>query len=942
MFGTKLKIKLSISRLLLAIIQITALVVGAAELPKLAVIAESPEVKNLADVLTVQWSLKGGVTLLERADLEKVLSEQALTGGNQKDFVKLGQLLGADGLIILETAKSGTNSVLATRLVAVSPGVVLDIKGFSLPVKDIEGWSEYMVQSHTPLLPKLKVPRSAAVPISILNFRASLDSPANRDLERQLTTLTVSRLAQQREFFVLERQRMSQLTWEKTLKGVDEAPFWTGSFLLEGTLDKDGFDPKNTTVSARLKSANDGAVVPIELSGARTNLAGFVDKLASRVSESILKRADWPAWDAKAEADKFFDESVWAERWGLFEQAQQAINAAWALGRRNAQTARLRLEINRQGADSHFQRTWYNNLRVLTGRPEPKQLAFAIQAANIFQESTRLQSIVAELSDITLIEQGLAVLETDSRLLEHFRYSVRDQRGNEKSLEELQRLCLELNQYLDAKLGNPGLDKALSQKLRNQLYDLQFRSASFWFPAWKQAANFYRDFLWSDRYPLCRRQVLTDPDFRFIFWRFEDRLEIRKVWAQMVDELCRSDDLRLRCEGQLLRLRDQIAGESADGRGSMSGTGNPATEEMQAALYQQVGAALGLVWNGANEEYTTQLGVDLIDALEELIARKCSGWKMPVKETLRREQEARKFGRFKHYLQTASTHEASRFSALETGFGAFGFEITPVRARVLLPLLYDYQQRFPKGDSVKSTVAKVENKSVCNFDELRQWLLQAGAGDYTALPALVRGKVFNENEAVQLRPLFEAYKSRVPAAARLVDELLKTQVQTAVSRIEAARMATENEANSQQQNHIRIYQKLKLALENGDAFDAELNHAGRNPVFTREESRVLLELLQNNRGKSKAHPMQLGILEDRLQKTATTVDDLLEYLRTAQKEDEDILGKFFLGARILSPEEAEAVVPLWQRYKRRMPDNPKLHRVVEFKLGLALKRKAKP
>lgn len=941
MFSTKLKIKLSVQGLLLAIFLITASEVGAAEPPKLAVMAESPEAKTLADVLTVQWSLKGGVTLLERADLEKVLSEQALTGGNQKDYVKLGQLLGADGLIILETAKSGTNSVLATRLVAVSPGVVLDIKGFSLPVKDIEGWSEYMAQSHTPLLPKLKVPRSAAVPISILNLRASLDSPANRDLERQLTTLTVSRLAQQREFFVLERQRLSQLTWEKTLKGVDEAPFWTGSFLLEGTLDKDGFDPKNTTVSARLKSANDGAVVPIELSGARTNLAGLVDKLASRVSESILKRADWPAWDAKAEADKFFDESVWAERWGLFEQAQQAIDAAWALGRRNAQTARVRLEINRQGADSHFQRTWYNNLRVLTGRPEPKQLAFAIQAASIFHENTRLQSIVAELTDITLIEQGLVVLETDSRLLEHFRYSVRDQRGNEKSLEELQCLCLELNQYLDAKLGNPGLDKASSQKLRNKLYDLQFRSASFWFSGWKQAASFYRDFLRSDRYPLCRRQVLTNPDFRFIFWRFEDRMDIRKAWAQMVDELCRSDDLRLRCEGQLLRLRDQLAWESADGRGSASGTGNPATEEMQTALYQQVATTLELVWDDANEEFTSQVGVDLIDALEELISRKCSGWVMPIKETLSKEQEARRFGRFKHFLRTATTHEVDRFSALDHGLGDYAFKVTPTRARALLPLLYDYRQRFPNGDWIKSIVGMVEKNSVCNFEELRQWLLQAGAADYTTMPALVRGKVFSEAEAVQLRPLFEAYKSRVPAAASIVDQLLNTQIQTEASRIVTARMTAEKEDEQQKQNHARIYEKLKLTLENGDAFDAELNYAGRNPEFTREESRVLLELLQNNRGKSKAHPQQLGMLEVRLKKTANTVDDLLEYLRTAQKEDEDILGKFFSGTRILSPEEAEAVMPLWQRYKRRMPDNPKLHRVVEFKLGVALKRKTK-
>jgi hypothetical protein len=942
MHDAKLTVKVLLFWLLHAAIQVAALApAAAAEPPKLAIIAEAPELKNLADVLTVQWSLKGGVTLLERADLEKVLSEQTLTAGGQKNFIKLGQLLGADGLIILETAKAGTNSLLATRLVAVSPGVVLDIKGFPLPVRDFEGWSEFMVQNHTPLLPKLKVPRSAAVPVSILNLRASLDSPANRDIERQLTALTADRLVQQHEFFVLERQRMSQLTWEKTLKGVDEAPFWTGSFLLEGTLDKNGFDPQVLTVSAHLAPAQGGASVPIEISSARTNLAGVVDELSKKVSEVILKSSNWSPWNAKAEADKYYEEANWAVRWQLQEKAEQAIDAAWALGRRDGSTASRRVDIYQSGANSNFQLHWVNKLRVDSGRPEGKHLYCAIQTLNIYSDNFRRQEELAGLVTTELLNQGLTTLETCSSLLEHFRFVVRAQRGNETGLEELQRLCREQNQQLESALADTRLPADISESMRKRLYSLQFRYCCCWFPTLDQVWKYYRGLLMSEHYPVCRKQVLMERDVRLVSWRYEDLAITGRRWDEIVDELCRSDDFRLRCEGQLLRLRDLNSGESLDGTSTMSGSFSSASKEMEAALSQQVDAVLRLFWDSAKEEYAAQAGVDLINALEELILRKCSGWKMPIKETLRKEQEIRKFGRFKHYLRTATMHEANRFSALETSSRAFAFEVTPVRARVLLPLLYDYQQRFPNGDWVKSIVAMVEKKSECSADELREWLQQAGAADYTALPALVGGKVFGEAEATQLRPLFEAYKLRVPAAASIVDQLLRTQVQTVASRMVTTRTATENEERLKKQNHVRIYNKLMLVLENGEAFDAELIFAGLNPVFSREESRVLLELLQKNRGKSQAHPQQLGMLEVWLRKTAFTLDDLLEYLRAAQQEDEDILKPFFFDSRILSPEEAEIVMPAWQHYKRRMPDNPKLHRVVEFKLDLALKRKVK-
>ncbi len=67
---------------------------------RLALIAETPEASAASDLLTVELSKNSQVTLLERNEIEKAYREQGLSAGN-KDFVKLGQVLGADGLCLL-------------------------------------------------------------------------------------------------------------------------------------------------------------------------------------------------------------------------------------------------------------------------------------------------------------------------------------------------------------------------------------------------------------------------------------------------------------------------------------------------------------------------------------------------------------------------------------------------------------------------------------------------------------------------------------------------------------------------------------------------------------------------------------------------------------------------------------------------------------------------
>src|SRR5882724_3497827 len=205
------------------ILFILAVLISALRLPaqtnaasRLALISESADASAAADVLTAELSSHKNLQLLERNEIEKVYREQGLSAGN-KDYLKLGQILGADGLLLMEIAKEGTNQLLNVRLVAVKPGVVLAAEKFSWPVANLTEWSSAFVRHLDLFLPKLTVLIKDAIPISVVNLRSAVQSAEALESERQLKLLTIQRLSRERQFFVLERQKMQLLTEEKDL-----------------------------------------------------------------------------------------------------------------------------------------------------------------------------------------------------------------------------------------------------------------------------------------------------------------------------------------------------------------------------------------------------------------------------------------------------------------------------------------------------------------------------------------------------------------------------------------------------------------------------------------------------------------------------------------------------------------------------------------------------
>ncbi len=317
---------------------------------RLAILALQPELRSLADLLLVTLTGQRKLELIERLELERILKEQQLGAGQIKDYVKLGQLLRADGLLILESSGEKGNQMLSTRLVATGPGVVLDEIEMVLPLENPEDWSRHVVLPFIPYWPKLVVTARDAVPVSLLNLRAAISMPNEPGLERQLTAFLKHRLLHQPELFVLERSRMEQLAQEKELTGLDPQKFWNGSHLLEGVLNRDGVKAGELGIHLRLTSPS-RKVTEFSLSGPADKPEKILNDLAAKVVAELVQNGRYLTWKPQAEAQQYLEEGQWALRQNLFPEAQQAGEAAWALGLRTSDVLQLRIQAYASGSD---------------------------------------------------------------------------------------------------------------------------------------------------------------------------------------------------------------------------------------------------------------------------------------------------------------------------------------------------------------------------------------------------------------------------------------------------------------------------------------------------------------------------------------------------------------------------------------------------------------
>lgn len=641
----------------------TALGLRAETIPpavRLAIISESSDVATAVDVLAAEFSKNEKLQLLERGQIEKIYREQALSAGG-KDFLKLGQLLGADGLLVLEKDADAANPFLRVQLVAVQPGVLLSSERFGWPLKELPAWAAALARHLNPLWPKLGVRSADAIPISIVNLRSPIQSSAARETERQLTLLTIERLSREPQLFVLERRRMQWLAAEKTLKTLDDSAFWNGSCLLDGTLDNAGFSPDTITISARLVPPQGGAPVKIEVSGSRTNLGEVVNRLAEKILENLKLGGSRAPWNAADEAEQFFAEAQWALKWNLFPQAQAAAESAWALGKRSPDSARLL--VNAYAGTLPDEGINGDKFPV---QQVPDANAFAPLDRGLEFFSLSVPVLFAETNSPVSFNLGLRLLRPAFGQLESYYYAAEQRADHAAELLALREKIRRMFAVLDAHppvVTNQWIGFWEDPRVIYPQMKWDEGGAAFEQP--EDALKFYEDLLATG--------AIQGKLPRIIGWNWADRQRVPALLNRFINDACASTNVAARLGGLYFALRLAPDDEA--------GSTRRAEEELVSAM-----------WENRDALFQSKDHAALVEQTRNALIKKLGGG------SIYQVYDHEPFASFKHRLRKEflTSALATNVSVLDELFPNTNVKMeTPEQARELVPLMAALAQRLP-------------------------------------------------------------------------------------------------------------------------------------------------------------------------------------------------------------------------------------------------------
>lgn len=526
---------------------------------KLAIIGEIEEFRPEIDFLTADLSKEPGLILLERAEIEKIFKEHEIFLSNRaEDIHEIGKLLGADGLIILKTVGVEGKKFLTACLVSVDTSVIIDVDIQPLPFGKEFRWPDNIKARFLPLVPKLEIKRNDAVFISLLNIRSPSSSPENRSLENQLTVIFEYSLMKEKKIFVLDRWNMKELVWEKSLDYGKGSSFWTGSYLIDGTiehLDSAG----NIKVNLYIRKSGNTDKKMIETTGNKEGLNKMVEEIKVKLLKTLDLEKDIIPWELQKEAEQYCQEAVWANNYGLYDVAQRASDAAWVLGCRTTELNFIRIKSY---CGELYQNVFFVHLgywtldSYLQETPNPQNyIDSMIYALQIYEEFLKNEPgfLVGDSNEVidTWEYLGANVLRVASRVL-----AGAHSKGLYRTEPYKDRLAT--LRYNVRKTYAIIMEKAkASSNSRDTIKPLCLVFLHY-FPYWHetpaQALEVYKTFM-----AINYRDISKMLFYRFrtypwlIGWQGEDKTTI-KIWNDFVSSLIESDNETNRVNGFLMAL----------------------------------------------------------------------------------------------------------------------------------------------------------------------------------------------------------------------------------------------------------------------------------------------------------------------------------------------------------------------------------------------------
>ena len=429
-----------------------------AGLPRVAVIGDEGTA-TAADLAFDALSKSDRWELVERQRLDAVLKEQKLaaSGWTAADALKLGQLVKADGVLLLVGRAAKDKQTMAVRLVAVNPGVILWSLHQPLPLENVADWQTTIGSRVDAALPKLSVLAEDAVPLSVVSVTSGVKRRDFLRIEGELRQLLIHRLTHEPSLFVLERQQLELLDREKSQPGptnpLAEQPFWTGRHLIEAELNQDLNDGTKLDVTVTL--ARPGGLEPKRLTatGRSDQLPALAEDLVKQIVRTLDREPTGAAWPAKAEAERFFQTARWLRNnsdWNS-EAGWEAVEAAWSLGLRTDDVYSWRVQgLLRKGTGlanrdtGHFVVT-HNKDGTVQRRWERKKRDLA-PIIEVLEEAARfaLERPLAKDAFYRFTEQDTAGMHAANSLAGSINSLTRTDNPSGSDLAELRRLTRKL------------------------------------------------------------------------------------------------------------------------------------------------------------------------------------------------------------------------------------------------------------------------------------------------------------------------------------------------------------------------------------------------------------------------------------------------------------------------------------------------------------------
>jgi hypothetical protein len=299
------------------------------------------DVSSLVSLLEVALSRMDGITLLERTELEHVLTEQQLSISGLLDratAIKIGRMLRVQAFLLLSAEEGRTrekdpSQLVRIRLVETTHGLRLWDIFESLDTANVVEIVHRVTDKVGTMSDNLTLPTGKIIPIGIVDVHRVQLGEGLRWLTRAIPSMLSARLGTEPRVVMLEREALLTLRNETTLTEGDDAEFWKSAVLIEGHLQPGSGDMLQLTLHLTRASGDEIAAftAPVD----HDEPLPDVDKVAGQVVKALLDTLPTTTWEPKKEAGVFCRQGQLLFSHARYEAAIPLLETAHALQPKN-------------------------------------------------------------------------------------------------------------------------------------------------------------------------------------------------------------------------------------------------------------------------------------------------------------------------------------------------------------------------------------------------------------------------------------------------------------------------------------------------------------------------------------------------------------------------------------------------------------------------------